>query len=56
LPGAVILVGQNEQILYRKAFGHRALVPALEPMTVDTVFDLALCSLSKPAGSPWKTR
>ena len=45
LPGAVILVGQNEQILYRKAFGHRALVPALEPMTVDTVFDLA--SLTK---------
>ncbi len=45
LPGAVILVGQNEQILYRKAFGHRALVPAPEPMTVDTVFDLA--SLTK---------
>lgn len=45
LPGAVILVGQNEQILYRKAFGHRSLVPALEPMTVDTVFDLS--SLTK---------
>ena len=45
LPGAVILIGQNERILYRKAFGHRALVPDLEPMTVDTVFDLA--SLTK---------
>ena len=45
LPGAVILVGQNERILYRKAFGHRAVVPDLEPMTVDTVFDLA--SLTK---------
>ncbi len=45
LPGAVILVGQNEQILYRKAFGHRALVPDIEPMTVDTLFDLA--SLTK---------
>jgi uncharacterized protein YbbC (DUF1343 family)/CubicO group peptidase (beta-lactamase class C family) len=45
LPGAVVLVGQNEQILYRKAFGHRAVVPDLEPMTVDTVFDLA--SLTK---------
>ncbi len=45
LPGAVILVGQNERILYRKAFGHRAVVPALEPMTIDTVFDLA--SLTK---------
>jgi len=45
LPGAVILVGQNERILYRKAFGHRALVPDMEPMTVDTVFDLS--SLTK---------
>ena len=45
LPGAVVLVGQNEQILYRKAFGHRAVVPNTEPMTVDTVFDLA--SLTK---------
>jgi len=45
LPGAVILVGRNDQILYRKAFGHRAVIPALEPMTVDTIFDLA--SLTK---------
>jgi uncharacterized protein YbbC (DUF1343 family) len=45
LPGAVILVGQHERILYRKAFGHRALVPDPEPMTIDTVFDLA--SLTK---------
>lgn len=45
LPGAVVLVGQNEQIIYRKAFGHRALVPDIEPMTVDTIFDLA--SLTK---------
>jgi uncharacterized protein YbbC (DUF1343 family) len=45
LPGAVILVGQNERILYRKAFGHRTVVPDLEPMTIDTVFDLA--SLTK---------
>ncbi len=41
LPGAVILIGQNERILYRKAFGYRAVVPAVEPMTVDTIFDLA---------------
>src|SRR5210317_1853087 len=45
LPGAVILVGQNDRILYRKAFGHRAVLPDLEPMTIDTVFDLA--SLTK---------
>lgn len=45
LPGAVVLVGQGDRIVYRKAIGNRALVPAPEPMTLDTVFDLA--SLTK---------
>ena len=45
LPGAVVLVGVADRIVYQKAFGHRALVPAPEPMTVDTIFDLA--SLTK---------
>jgi uncharacterized protein YbbC (DUF1343 family)/CubicO group peptidase (beta-lactamase class C family) len=45
VPGAVVLVGQGERILYRRAMGSRALVPAVEPMTVDTIFDLA--SLTK---------
>jgi uncharacterized protein YbbC (DUF1343 family)/CubicO group peptidase (beta-lactamase class C family) len=45
LPGAVVLVGRRDRILYQKAFGHRALLPAPEPMTLDTVFDLA--SLTK---------
>src|SRR5262245_11717484 len=45
VPGAVVLVGQGDQILYRRATGSRALVPAVEPMTVDTVFDVA--SLTK---------
>jgi len=45
VPGAVIFVGQGERVLYRRALGSRALVPALEPMTVDTIFDLA--SLTK---------
>ncbi len=45
LPGAVIVVGQADRILYRKAFGSRALTPAVEPMTLDTVFDIA--SLTK---------
>ena len=31
--------------MYRKAYGERALVPAREAMTVDTIFDLA--SLTK---------
>ena len=45
LPGAVVLVGHGNGIVYRKAYGHRALIPEPEPMTLDTVFDLA--SLTK---------
>ncbi len=45
-PGAVVLVGQGDRVLYRKAIGSRALVPAVEPMTPDTIFDIA--SLTKP--------
>src|SRR5688572_20309684 len=44
-PGAVVVVGRGEQTLYEKAFGFRATVPAEEPMSLDTVFDLA--SLTK---------
>jgi uncharacterized protein YbbC (DUF1343 family)/CubicO group peptidase (beta-lactamase class C family) len=44
-PGAVVLVGRGDRVLHRQAYGNRALVPAREPMTVDTVFDLA--SLTK---------
>jgi len=45
IPGAVLLVGHNGQVIYRKAFGNRALEPRREPMTVDTIFDIA--SLTK---------
>jgi uncharacterized protein YbbC (DUF1343 family)/CubicO group peptidase (beta-lactamase class C family) len=45
LPGAVVLVGHRDRIVYQKAFGHRAVEPAVEPMTLDTIFDLA--SLTK---------
>ncbi|HYR46923.1 MAG TPA: serine hydrolase [Thermoanaerobaculia bacterium] len=45
LPGAVVLVGHRGKTVFRKAFGNRAVEPVAEPMTVDTVFDLA--SLTK---------
>jgi CubicO group peptidase (beta-lactamase class C family) len=45
MPGAVLLVGHNGQVVYRKAFGNRALEPRREPMTADTIFDIA--SLTK---------
>jgi uncharacterized protein YbbC (DUF1343 family)/CubicO group peptidase (beta-lactamase class C family) len=43
-PGGVLWV-EHRGMTYHKAYGHRALVPAEEPMTEDTVFDLA--SLTK---------
>ncbi|HTK74746.1 MAG TPA: exo-beta-N-acetylmuramidase NamZ domain-containing protein, partial [Gemmataceae bacterium] len=46
IPGAVVAVLHRGEVVYRKAFGNRAVKPAEEPMTVDTVFDLA--SLTKP--------
>jgi uncharacterized protein YbbC (DUF1343 family)/CubicO group peptidase (beta-lactamase class C family) len=45
IPGAVLLVGHNGKVVHRRAFGERSLEPLREPMTVDTVFDLA--SLTK---------
>jgi uncharacterized protein YbbC (DUF1343 family)/CubicO group peptidase (beta-lactamase class C family) len=45
IPGAVVLIGHNDQVVYRKAFGERALEPRREAMTLDTVFDVA--SLTK---------
>jgi len=44
-PGAVVLVGNHGRVVYRRAFGYRALEPKKIPMTEDTVFDLA--SLTK---------
>lgn len=46
MPGAVVCIGNHEGVAFLKAYGHRALLPAKEKMTVDTVFDLA--SLTKP--------
>jgi len=45
IPGAVLVVGHNGAVVYRKAYGERALEPRREPMTLDTIFDLA--SLTK---------
>ncbi|HEV2705391.1 MAG TPA: exo-beta-N-acetylmuramidase NamZ domain-containing protein [Pyrinomonadaceae bacterium] len=44
-PGAVVLVARKGRIAWRKAYGSRALSPAREAMTTDTIFDVA--SLTK---------
>jgi len=45
IPGAVLMVGHNGRVIYRKAYGYRSLEPRRELMTLDTIFDLA--SLTK---------
>ena len=45
IPGAVLLIGHEGTIAYRKAYGKRSLVPGVEDMTLDTIFDCA--SLTK---------
>ena len=45
LPGAVVLAGRKGRIVWRKTYGARALEPAREAMSADTIFDLA--SLTK---------
>jgi uncharacterized protein YbbC (DUF1343 family)/CubicO group peptidase (beta-lactamase class C family) len=45
MPGAVLVVGHDGHVVYRKAYGKRTLVPRPEDMTLDTIFDCA--SLTK---------
>jgi len=45
LPGAVVLVARHGKVVWRKAYGARAVEPQREAMTLDTIFDLA--SLTK---------
>jgi CubicO group peptidase (beta-lactamase class C family) len=45
VPGAVVLVGEKGAIVFQKAYGFRSLTPEREPMTLDTIFDMA--SLTK---------
>jgi CubicO group peptidase (beta-lactamase class C family) len=41
IPGAVALVARKGKVVYRKTFGFRAEEPSLEPMTLDSIFDVA---------------
>jgi CubicO group peptidase (beta-lactamase class C family) len=49
IPGAVIVIGRRDRVLYRAAFGHRVLGDRPVAMTTDTIFDLA--SLTKPVAT-----
>ena len=49
VPGAVVLIGQRDKVLYWKVFGHEVNEPFEEVMNKDTIFDLA--SLTKPVAT-----
>lgn len=48
-PGAVVVAANSKQVLFARAFGDRQVEPTREPMTLDTVFDLA--SITKPVAT-----
>src|SRR5262245_30382415 len=41
LPGAVVIVGRQGKIVWRRAYGARAIEPRPEPLPACTIFDLA---------------
>lgn len=49
MPGAIVLIGQGDRVLHRAAYGFRQVEPEREPMTLQTLFDLA--SLTKPVAT-----
>jgi uncharacterized protein YbbC (DUF1343 family)/CubicO group peptidase (beta-lactamase class C family) len=46
MSGCVVLIGRRTGIVFEKAYGNRCVEPRKEPMTTDTLFDMA--SLTKP--------
>ncbi|MEM7316205.1 MAG: serine hydrolase, partial [Planctomycetota bacterium] len=48
-PGCVILASYRGDVIFREAFGYRQQEPTPEPMTVDTIFDMA--SITKPVAT-----
>ena len=46
IPGAVLAVVRNGKMDFLKAYGNKRVYPNTEPMTVNTIFDMASCSKS----------
>ena len=46
IPGAVLAVVRNGKMAYLKAYGNKRTYPDVEPMTPNTIFDMASCSKS----------
>lgn len=46
IPGAVLAVVRNGKMAYLKAYGNKRIYPNTEPMSANTIFDMASCSKS----------
>src|SRR4051812_1659008 len=46
MSGCVVLIGRRAGVAFERAYGNRSVEPTKEPMTTDTLFDMA--SLTKP--------
>lgn len=46
IPGAVLAVVRHGSMPYLKAYGNKSLFPTRQPMSEDTVFDMASCTKS----------
>jgi CubicO group peptidase (beta-lactamase class C family) len=49
MPGCVIGFGSSQGLTWSKAYGLRSVEPTPEPMTLDTIFDMA--SITKPVAT-----
>ena len=49
MPGCVVAIGRKGKLAFLKAYGDRQVEPSREPMTADTVFDMA--SITKPVAT-----
>lgn len=46
IPGTVLGIVRHGCMAYKKAYGCRQVYPTIEPMTTETIFDMASCSKS----------
>lgn len=44
IPGAVLAIVKDGKMAYLKAYGNKRVYPHKEPMTTETIFDMASCS------------
>lgn len=49
IPGALVVVGRHDTVVFREAIGHSQLVPRKKPMRANMMFDMA--SVTKPVAT-----